>query len=60
MTTTPVKVLLCSADDGIMVNTVDTLLRANGFVPNLVVVADKDDVETIGREIVDADIVYPN
>ncbi len=60
MMATPVKVLLCTADDGIMVDTIDAVLRANGFAPNLAVVADKDDIETIGREIADADIVYPN
>jgi len=54
------KVLLCAADDGIMVDTIDAVLTANGYVPNLVIVADKDDVQAIGREIVDADIVYPN
>ncbi len=58
--TASVKVLLCTADDGIMIDTVDAVLRAGGFAPNLMVVADKDDIETIGQEIVDADIVYPN
>ncbi len=60
MMATRVKVLLCTADDGIMVNTINAVLGANRFAPNLVVVADKDDAETIEREIVDADIVYPN
>ncbi len=55
-----IKVLLCAADDGLMVDTVEAVLAANGFAPDLVVVADKDDVETIEGEIVDADIVYPN
>lgn len=55
-----VKALLCTADDGIMVDTIDAVLKAGGFAPNLIIVSDKDDVEAIGREIVDADIVYPN
>jgi len=55
-----IKVLLCAEDDGIMVDTVESVFAANGFAPDLVVVADKDDVETIEREIADADIVYPN
>jgi phosphoglycerate dehydrogenase-like enzyme len=55
-----VKCLLCTPDDGVMVDVIAAVLSAEGLVPEIVVVADKDDTATIRRELADTDIVYPN
>lgn len=52
--------LLCSGDDGIMVKTIKSVIREQGFEENIVLVKDQHDVKTISKEIVDADVVYPD
>ena len=54
------KILLCSEDDGIMVKTIKSVIREHGFEENIVLVKDQHDVDTISKEIVDADVVYPD
>jgi D-3-phosphoglycerate dehydrogenase len=54
------KILLCSEDDGIMVKTIKSVIREQGFEENIVLVKDQHDVDTISKEIVDADVVYPD
>ncbi len=54
------KLLLCADDDGIMVKTIKNVIRNKGFEGDVVLVRDKDDVDAICREIVDADVVYPD
>ncbi|MHC4267701.1 MAG: NAD(P)-dependent oxidoreductase [Planctomycetota bacterium] len=54
------KILLCSDDDGIMVKTIKNVIREHGFEENIVLVKDQHDVDTISKEIVDADVVYPD
>ncbi len=55
-----IKMLLCSEDDGIMVKTIKSVIREQGFEDSIVVVKDQHDVDTISKEIVDADVVYPD
>ncbi|MCP4267878.1 MAG: phosphoglycerate dehydrogenase [Candidatus Brocadiaceae bacterium] len=55
-----IKILLCSEDDGIMVKTIKGVIREQGFEESIVLVKDQHDVDTISREIVDADVVYPD
>ena len=55
-----VKVLLCSPDDGIMVDTITSVLRSGGLSPEVEVVEDKDDAAAIRKAIVDSVLVYPN
>ena len=54
------KILLCSDDDGIMVKTIKNALSNKGFEANIVLVRDQHDADTISKEIVDADVVYPD
>ncbi len=54
------KILLCSDDDGLMVKTIKSVVSNRGFQENIVLVRDQHDVSTISKEIVDADIVYPD
>jgi len=54
------KILLCSDDDGVMVKTIKTVFGSKGFNANIVLVRDQHDAESISKEIVDADIVYPD
>ncbi|KHE92444.1 MAG: hypothetical protein K8F52_01895 [Candidatus Scalindua rubra] len=54
------KILLCSDDDGIMVKTIKSMVSGKGFDVNIVLVRDQHDVDSISKEIVDADIVYPD
>ncbi len=54
------KILLCSDDDGIMVETIKKVLGNKGFKVNIVLVRDQHDADTISKEIVDADVVYPD
>jgi len=54
------KILLCSDDDGIMVKTIKDVVSNNGFEENIVLVRDQHDADTISKEIVDADVVYPD
>ncbi len=54
------KILLCSEDDGIMVKTIKSVIREQGFEQNIVLVKDQHDVDTISKEIIDADVVYPD
>ncbi len=54
------KILLCSDDDGIMVKTIKSIFKEHGFEDNIVLVKDQYDVDTIFKEIVDADVVYPD
>ena len=54
------KVLLCSDDDGLMVKTIKNALSNKGFEANIVLVRDQHDADTISKEIVDADVVYPD
>jgi phosphoglycerate dehydrogenase-like enzyme len=58
--TKKIKILLCSDDDGIMVKTIKNALSNKGFEENIVLVRDQHDAETISREIIDADVVYPD
>jgi phosphoglycerate dehydrogenase-like enzyme len=54
------KILLCTDDDGIMVKTIKNAISNKGFEENIVLVRDQNDADTIFKEIVDADIVYPD
>ncbi len=54
------KILLCADDDGIMVKTIKNAVSNKGFEENIVLVRDQHDTETISKEIVDADVVYPD
>jgi glycerate dehydrogenase len=54
------KILLCADDDGIMVKTIENIVSNKGFEENIVIVRDQHDTETISKEIVDADVVYPD
>jgi phosphoglycerate dehydrogenase-like enzyme len=54
------KILLCSDDDGIIVKTIKAVVSNKGFAENIVLVRDQHDVDTISKEIVDADVVYPD
>ena len=54
------KILLCSDDDGIIVKTIKAVVSNKGFEENIVLVQDQHDVDTISKEIVDADVVYPD
>ena len=54
------KILLCADDDGIMVKTIENVVSNKGFEENIVLVRDQHDTETISKEIVDADVVYPD
>ncbi len=54
------KLLLCSDDDGLMVKTIKDVIGSKGLDGEIVLVRDKDDVDAIFREIVDADVVYPD
>jgi D-3-phosphoglycerate dehydrogenase len=54
------KLLLCSDDDGLMVKTIKYVIGSNGLDGEIVLVRDKDDVDAIFKEIVDADVVYPD
>ena len=55
-----VKVLFCSPDDGIMVETITSVLKSAGFSPLCEVVEDKNDIAAIRAGIVDAVLVYPD
>ena len=54
------KILLCSDDDGVMVKTIKSVVSSKGFEGNIVLVRDQHDVDSISKEIVDADVVYPD
>ncbi len=54
------KILLCADDDGIMVKTIKNAISNKGFEENIVLVRDQNDADTISKEIVDADVVYPD
>ncbi len=54
------KLLLCSDDDGLMVKTIKDVIGSKGLDGEIVLVRDKDDVDAIFKEIVDADVVYPD
>jgi len=54
------KILLCSDDDGVMVKTIKTVISSKGFEANTVLIRDQHDAESISKEIVDADVVYPD
>ncbi len=54
------KILLCADDDGVMVKTIKSVVSNKGFEENIVLVRDQHDVDTISKEIVDADVVYPD
>ena len=54
------KILLCSDDDGLMVKTIKSVISNRGFEENIVLVRDQHDVGAISKEIVDADVVYPD
>ncbi|GAX60585.1 D-isomer specific 2-hydroxyacid dehydrogenase NAD-binding protein [Candidatus Scalindua japonica] len=43
-----------------MVKTIKSVLSNEGFTENIVLVRDQHDVDTISKEIVDADVVYPD
>lgn len=55
-----VKVLLCSRDDGVMVDTITSVLRSGGLSPEVQVIEDKDDTAAIRAAIIDSVLVYPN
>ncbi|MCP5006754.1 MAG: hypothetical protein GY941_22835 [Planctomycetes bacterium] len=55
-----IKILLCSDDDGLMIKTIQETLARKGIEANIVLVRDNNDTETILKEIVDADVVYPD
>ncbi|MEX0326925.1 MAG: NAD(P)-dependent oxidoreductase [Puniceicoccaceae bacterium] len=55
-----IKVLLCTADDGVMVQVITTVLRSAGLSPQFEVVEDKDDTAAIQEAIIDSVLVYPN
>ncbi len=54
------KILLCSDDDGFMLKTIRRVLSRKGIEDKIVIVRDSNDTDTIAKEIVDADIVYPD
>ena len=54
------KILLCSDDDGIIVKTIKAVVSNKGFEENIVLVRGQHDVDTLSKEIVDADVVYPD
>ncbi|MFQ5965919.1 MAG: NAD(P)-dependent oxidoreductase, partial [Candidatus Scalinduaceae bacterium] len=54
------KILLCADDDGIIVNAIKSAVSNKGFEVNIVLVRDQYDADTISKEIVDADVVYPD
>ncbi len=54
------KILLCSDDDGIMVKTIKSVIGGHGFDVNIVLVKNQYDVGSIFKEIIDADVVYPD
>ena len=54
------KILLCADDDGIMVKTIENAVSNKGFEVKIILVRDQHDTETISKEIVDADVVYPD
>ena len=54
------KILLCSDDDGVMVKTIKSVVSSKGFEGTIVLVRDQHDVDTISKEIMDADVVYPD
>ena len=54
------KILLCSDDDGLMVKTIKSVISNKGYEENIVLVRDQHDADTIAKEIVDADVVYPD
>jgi D-3-phosphoglycerate dehydrogenase len=54
------KILLCSDDDGVMVKTIKSVISSKGFEANIVLVRDQHDADAVSREIVDADVVYPD
>lgn len=58
--TKTIKILLCSDDDGVMVKTIKDVIKNKGFDGNVVLVRDINDASTISKEIVDADVVYPD
>jgi len=58
--TLKIKILLCADDDGVMVKTIKAVISNKGFEENIVLVRDQHDVDTISKEIVDADVVYPD
>ena len=55
-----IKILLCSDDDGLMVKTIKSVISNKGYEENIVLVRDQHDADTIAKEIVDADVVYPD
>ena len=54
------KILLCSDDDGVMVKIMKSVVSSKGFEGTIVLVRDQHDIDTISKEIVDADVVYPD
>ncbi len=54
------KILLCAEDDGLMVKTIKTAVSGKGFDEDIVLVRDQYDVDAVSKEIVDADVVYPD
>ena len=54
------KILLCADDDGIMAKTIENAVSNKGFEVKIILVRDQHDTETISKEIVDADVVYPD
>ncbi len=54
------KILLCSDDDGVMVKTIKSVVSSKGFEGTIVLVRDQHDIDSISKEIVDADVVYPD
>jgi len=57
---TKIHVLLCSSDDGIMVETIDSVLRSSGYAPQFEVVEDKNDVVAIRKGMARSVLVYPD
>lgn len=55
-----IKVLLCSDDDGFMLNTLREVLSREGFDEKRVLICLSSDADTIGEEMVSADVVYPD
>ncbi|MDR4505685.1 MAG: hypothetical protein MRK01_13010 [Candidatus Scalindua sp.] len=55
-----IKILLCSDDDGFMLRTIQEVLSRKGFDEKSVLICQSSDADTIGEEIVDADVVYPD
>ena len=55
-----IRILLCAEDDGIMDKTIKAAVSGKGFEENIVLVRDQHDSDTISKEIVDADVVYPD